>query len=118
VAGVWAVAATAVALIALLDNSQDEAAKRAGDAETRSADVERKLNDRVDELETRLEDVPRAGDVSNLQERLKRTEERVGAATEAGDKADTAVNDLEGRIEQLERDAKAAAANTSGGGSP
>ena len=75
VAGVWAVAATAVALIALLDPSGDDAEKRAGGAEERIADIERSLDRRVEELEGRIDNLPQSADVSKLQDRLAKAED-------------------------------------------
>ena len=70
VAGVWAVAATAIALIALLDTSDGDAREQADRATARAATTERTLDRRIDALERRLEDLPRSEDVSELQERL------------------------------------------------
>ena len=64
VAGVWAVAATAVGLIALLDTSGDDASERAGNAEASVEQTERELDKRMDELEGQLDDLPQSADVS------------------------------------------------------
>ena len=105
VAGVWAVAATAVALIALLDTSGDDAERTATGAVSSAAEVREAqdgLDRRLDELDTRLGDLPQAEDVSNLQTRLSKMEaDSKKALTDAGNAEDT-VTDLEDRVKALE----------------
>lgn len=112
VSAVWAVAATAVALIALLDPSDDDAAKRAGDAQSRATAVERPLDRRLDDLESRLEGLPQTSDVSRLGDRLKAAEDKAASATEDASSAKSATDDLEERVEQLEDDAGSADGQT------
>lgn len=104
VAVVWAVAATAVALIALLDTSQNDAEQEAEDTSRRVTRVERTLDGRIDALEKRLDELPRSEDVSKLEGRLTRAERTVSAASRNARSADRTVTDLEGRIEQLEEE--------------
>lgn len=115
VAGVWAVAATAVALIALLDTSGDDAERTAAgavDSATEVREAQRRLDARLDQLDGRLDGLPQADDVSSLQSRIQRIEtDAKEAATDAGS-ADDKVTDLEDRVQSLE-DAPA----DSGGGS-
>ena len=105
VAGVWAVAATAVALIALLDTSGDDAERTAAGAANSATEVraaQDKLEERLDELDSRLEDVPQAADVSNLQSRLSKVEgDAKKASTDAGNAQDK-LTDLEDRVKALE----------------
>lgn len=115
VVAVWAVAATAVGLIALLDTSADDSAKRAGHAEARVARAERVLDKRIDDLESSLADLPQAGDVTRLQTRLARAEDDASKAAGDAKSADQKVTDLEDRVKQLE-DASRAAAGTGGKG--
>jgi septal ring factor EnvC (AmiA/AmiB activator) len=110
VAGVWAVAATAVALIALLDD--DEAAQPRDDASRVAADLaerQRSLDDRLGQLERRVRDSASGEDLQRLDRRLQELEDDVSsasdAAADAGDAADALgnrVDDLESRIESLE----------------
>jgi hypothetical protein len=102
VAGVWAVAATAVALIALLDSSDSDARKEADEAAGRVTRTERKLGRRLDALETRLEGLPRSEDVSKLQGRLARAETDASKAAESARSADEKVGELEDRVQALE----------------
>ena len=107
VAGVWAVAATAIGLIALLDTSDSEAEKDADAAAARVAKAERTLDGRLDALEKRLDQVPQSDDVERLQERLTRAERSASQAAESSKGADRKVTDLEDRVQQLEEDAGA-----------
>ena len=102
VAGVWAVAATAIALIALLDTSDRNAQKVADDAAGRVTRTERKLGARIDGLEKRLEDLPRSGDVSKLQGRLSRAESDASKAADDAKSAVEKVAELEKRVKTLE----------------
>jgi len=105
VAGVWAVAATAVALIALLDTSGDDAERTATGAASSAAEVRQaqdRLDKRLDELDGRLADLPQADDVSNLQTRLSKIEgDAKKASTDAGN-ADDKLTDLEDRVKAIE----------------
>ena len=111
VAGVWAVAATAVALIALLDTSRGDAERKADAAGERVSRVERDvrglrgLDARVDDLESRLGDLAPTADVTKLQDRVARAEEDASKAAEQSEGADETLTDLEDRVQQLEDDA-------------
>ncbi len=116
VAGVWAIAATAVALIALLDNSGDDASKRAGSAEDQIERVERELDGRIDDLEAQLKDLPQSADVSKLEDRLAKAEKDASAAARDAKSAEDTATDLEDRVETLEDDAAAGGDSGSGDG--
>ena len=105
VAAVWAVAATAIALIALLDRSDSRAEKDADAAVDRIARSERTLDGRLDALESRLDDLPQSDDVARLQQRLTRAEKSATDAAQSSKGADEALGDLEDRVNQLEEDA-------------
>ena len=105
VAGIWAVAATAVALIALLDTSGSEAERDAETVADRVAKVERTLDGRLDALETRLDELARSEDVSRLEDRLVRAERSASQAAASSRDAGKTVRELEDRVTQLEEDA-------------
>jgi TolA-binding protein len=94
VAAIWAVAATALAVIALLEANKDDSAEQ-----TRAAGelgrVQRQLNSRIDDLESRIAELPTTDDVSKLDGRLK-------AVEDAADKSATATERLSGRVDDLE----------------
>jgi TolA-binding protein len=112
VAGVWAVAATALAVFALIQaNEEDEAGRQeaAGQLER----VQRQLDERIDGLEGRIENLPTAEDVSNLDERLGQLEDDASRAVQNAERLGGRLDELEGRVDQLEQDvAEAAEAGT------
>jgi chromosome segregation ATPase len=102
VAGVWAVAATAIALIALLDTSDSDAQKEADDAAGRVAKTERELDARIDALEKKVDALPTSQDTSKLEERLSAAEADASKASKDAKDASTKVSDLEDRVKTLE----------------
>ena len=106
VAGVWAIAATAVGLIALLDTSGDAAQRAAGQAAGRVATLERgqaRLARRARDLQRRLAEVPSARDTETLEQRVAAAEkDSAGAASDAKAAGDRA-GKLERRIATLEQ---------------
>jgi chromosome segregation ATPase len=73
VAGVWAVAATAIAVLAFLAANDDDA-QQLSDSTNRARRVERRLHAQVDQLEARLAKVPESSDVQDLEKRLGHVE--------------------------------------------
>ena len=110
VTGVWAVAATAVALIALLDEGDTGAKNDSAANSRRISQVERALDRRLDDLEGQMEGTAKADDVSKLQERLAKSEDDASQAKSDADKAKEDLADLDDRVTTLEED--------SGGSSP
>jgi len=117
VAAVWATAATAIAVIALLaadkardDNSEAErqSARTAGQIST----GQRRLDARLDELERRLEQLPSAQELSDLTDALKRADQANGRTEDKVDELTGSVDDLETRVESLEEAAADTAAQT------
>ena len=112
VAGVWAVAATAVALIALLDSSKGDTEQRASDAQQRAAEVEKRaikldrdqkgFATRIDEVESRLGALAPLTDVSKLQDRVGRAEENASEANDRVGGSSDKVKSLEDRVAALE----------------
>jgi methyl-accepting chemotaxis protein len=101
VAAVWAVAATALAVIALLEANKDDN----GD-QTRAAGelgrVQRQLNSRMDDLESRVEELPTNDAVSKLDGRLKAVEDATDKSATDTERLSGRVDDLEGRVDDLE----------------
>jgi TolA-binding protein len=101
VAAVWAVAATALGVIALLEANKDDSADQ-----TRAAGelgrVQQQLNSRIDDLESRIDELPTSDDVSKLDDRLKTVEDKVDKSTAASDRLSSRVDDLDGRVDDLE----------------
>ena len=102
VAAVWAVAATALAVFALIEaNKEDEGARTQAAGEL--GRVQRGLNDRIDDLESRVDELPTSDDLSKLDGRIKDIEDgqrQVGADIE---QLNGRLDDLETRIDELEQ---------------
>ena len=113
VAAVWAVAATALGVIALLEANKDDSADQ-----TRAAGelgrVQKQLNSRIDELEGRIDELPTSDDVSKLDGRLKAVEGKVDKSTAATDRLSSRVDDLDGRVDDLESRVEALESSDSG----
>lgn len=112
VAGIWAVAATAVALIALLDTSGGEAEQTAGDANRRVGELEKRLDGldrgvrglsaRTDDAESRLGGLAPLSDVTKLQTRVGRAEEGASAANNRSGNIRDTLRALGQRVTALE----------------
>jgi TolA-binding protein len=103
VAGVWALAATALAVFALIQaNQEDEAGREQARGEL--GRVQEQLNDRIDGLEQQIEELPTSDDVSNLEDRLAQVEDDAAQASQSAQRLGNRVDDLEGRVDQLEQD--------------
>ena len=76
VAAVWAVAATALGVIALLKANEDDSADRTA-AAGELGQVQRQLNSRIDDLESRIDELPTSDDVVEAR---RPAEERRGRA--------------------------------------
>jgi chromosome segregation ATPase len=101
VAGIWAVAATALGVIALIEANKDDSAdqtKAAGEL----GQVQRQLNSRIDDLESRIDDLPTSDDLSKLDGRLKSVEDGLDKNTTATERLSGRVDDLEGQVDDLE----------------
>jgi septal ring factor EnvC (AmiA/AmiB activator) len=103
VAGVWAAAATAIAVLALVIANQDDTEELGARTASQIGRVQRNLNERLDQIEQRLDELAPAEDVTRLDNRLKKVEE---TATKTSDRIDTVaddVDDLQSRVEELEQ---------------
>jgi len=113
VAGVWAVAATAIALIALLDTSDRDAQTRADAVAGRVDRTQRTLDGlktRFDGLKTQLDELPHATDVSKLQGRLSDAESSASKAAQDAKSAKEKAASVEKRVKVLEDSAGSAGA--------
>ena len=110
VAGVWAVAATAVAIIALLDQSDSDANRRSGDAARSVTELREQVNRRVDAVESKVNGLPTSDDLQRLQSRVASTEDKANQASDDAKASRDSLKDLEDRVNTLE--------DQSGGGNP
>jgi TolA-binding protein len=100
VVAVWAVAATALGVIALIEANQDDDGKGTVSA-GELARIQRALNARIDRLESRLAELPTSDDVSKLDGRLKAVENGADKAVANTDRLRGRIDDLEGRVDDL-----------------
>jgi TolA-binding protein len=101
VAAVWAVAATAIAVFALLEANKDDS----GDRDRAAGElgrVQRQLNERIDDLEARMDELPTSEDLSKLDGRLSEVEDGADQAATQSERLTGRVDELEGRIDELE----------------
>jgi septal ring factor EnvC (AmiA/AmiB activator) len=103
VAGVWAVAATAVAIIALLDNDNSSSKDRTADLAAQVSRLQRGLDKRIDDLKDQVEALPRNEDVSKLERRIAKVEDQSSSTAADAKKASDKVSDLDNRVKTLER---------------
>ena len=101
VTAVWAVAATALGVIALIQaNKDDEAGKTQSAADL--AQVQKDLNGRIDDLKAQVDALPTSDDVSKLDGRIKDLEKQADSTSSDIDKLNGRVDDLEQRVDDLE----------------
>jgi septal ring factor EnvC (AmiA/AmiB activator) len=102
VAGVWAVAATAIAVFALIEANKDDDAART-QAAGELGRVQRSLNARIDELEKRVEELPTSDAIDKLDSRLKDVEGASDKTSTDIERLGNRLDDLEGRVDDLEQ---------------
>lgn len=105
VAGVWAVAASAIAIIALLSANNNDQPKRSPGAvtSTQLTGVQRDLDQRIDALEKKVKAAPSSSDVSKLQDRLKTVEDRSDSTRSDLKAVRSDLSDLTKRVDALEK---------------
>ena len=102
VAAVWAVAATALAVFALIEaNKEDEGARTQAAGEL--GRVQRGLNDRIDDLESRVDELPTSDDLSKLDGRIQDIEEAADKSAAGTERLGGRLDDLETRVDELEQ---------------
>jgi septal ring factor EnvC (AmiA/AmiB activator) len=102
VTAVWAVAATALGVFALIEANKDDDSGRTQSAAD-LARVQKDLNSRIDDLESRVDDLPTSDDLSKLDGRIKDLENKADKATSDLDKLNGRADDLEQRVGDLEQ---------------
>jgi septal ring factor EnvC (AmiA/AmiB activator) len=101
VTAVWAVAATALGVFALVEaNQQEEANQERAAGEL--GRVQRQLNDRIADLEKRVDGLPTSEDVQDLDSRLGRVEDDAGATADSLEKLTDRVDGIERDLNDLE----------------
>jgi septal ring factor EnvC (AmiA/AmiB activator) len=101
VAAVWAVAATALGVIALIQaNKEDDSGRTQTAADI--ARVQKDLNSRLDDLEQRVGELPTSDDLSKLDGRIQDVEKKADTTGSDIEKLNGRVDDLEQRVDDLE----------------
>jgi septal ring factor EnvC (AmiA/AmiB activator) len=106
VTAVWAVAATALGVFALIEANKDDDSART-QAAGELGRVQRSLNDRIDELQSRIDDLPTSDDLSKLDGRIKDLENAGDKTSADVERLGNRVDDLESRVDQLEQASEA-----------
>jgi predicted nuclease with TOPRIM domain len=107
VTGVWAVAATAIAVIALVTANRDDDEEQNARTASQITQVQNQLTERMDELEGRLDELAPAEDVTRLDNRLKKVEDAASRTSGRLDALGDDLDDLQSRVEELEQQAEA-----------
>ena len=114
VAAVWAVAASAIAVIALLEaRSEDEPEGPSPASESQLARVRDDLTKRIDELEQQITQLPATDDVRKLDQRLKKVEDAAADTRADVRKVRSDLDALTTRVEDVEQAQEDAAADDS-----
>ena len=101
VAAVWAAAATALGVIALIQaNKEDDSGRTRSAADL--ARVQRDLAGRIDDLKAQVDELPTSDDLSNLDNRIKDVEKKADSTGSDIEKLNGRIDDLEQRLDDLE----------------
>src|SRR3954447_12610696 len=105
VAGVWAVAASAIAVIALIsgNDSNKSSDKTSTDLSGQVARIQRDLNKRIDDVNSKIQQLPTSDDVSKLGNDVKSAQDKADQAGADAKDARTKISDLESRVRALEQ---------------
>jgi septal ring factor EnvC (AmiA/AmiB activator) len=102
VAGVWAVAATALAVFALIEaNKNDDTARTQAAGEI--GRVQRQLNARMDDLEQRVDELPTSDAINKLDSRLQYLEDSSDKVGTDIERLGNRLDDVESRVDDLEQ---------------
>jgi septal ring factor EnvC (AmiA/AmiB activator) len=111
VTAVWAVAATAIAVLAYLSANDDDEAQIA-DAGARASAVQRRVNQQVREFDQRLANLPQSTEVEGLDKRLKRIEKVFSRQDRQLVSVGTQLKEIDARLNALEDEAPVDGQNT------
>jgi archaellum component FlaC len=103
VTAVWAVAATALAVFALLEANKDEDNGQEQRVAGELGRVQRGLNERIDELESRVDELPTSDDLSKLDGRIKDIETAADRTQSDVEKLNGRLDDVEARVDEVEQ---------------
>ena len=101
VAAVWAVAATAISVLAFITASDDDD-RRLAETNDRAQSIQLRVNRQVEQLEERLENLPQSGAVDRVRLNVTQLSRAVTRHGRQLLSADNQLKDLRSRIEALE----------------
>src|SRR5215203_100531 len=105
VTAVWAVAATAIAVIALVAANDESESRAAGEQAAEDiARVQNELTDRIDELESRVDELPSSEDLDRLDQRVGKVEDASSAASDSVERLSGRLDEVESGLDDLERE--------------
>jgi septal ring factor EnvC (AmiA/AmiB activator) len=102
VVAVWAVAASAIGIIALVA-SDDNSSKTSSATDARIARLEHELSMRIQSLQTNTSKAASAEDVAKLDARIKSLRKDLTDATDASKSTTKDIDDLKTRVDELEK---------------
>jgi septal ring factor EnvC (AmiA/AmiB activator) len=114
VAGVWALAATAIAVIALIKASDERPSGDRADTARQIAEAERALDHRIDSLRSQIQTLPSSQDLSRVEQRLRRAEDDAKKASNDVQTASAKLDDLSKRVDGLAKSQAGAAPGQNG----
>jgi septal ring factor EnvC (AmiA/AmiB activator) len=109
VALAWAVAASAIAVIALIQAGKDDNSAKTQTQTTQTvspkelADFEKQVNDRLDAFSRRLNDTASAADLQKLDKRLATVEDDLSQVQDDTGKTDDGVTKLQADVKDLQQ---------------
>jgi predicted nuclease with TOPRIM domain len=118
VLSIWALAATAIAVIAFMEARDAKSEQDSSQAATR-ADIERvqqRLRDDVDELRTDVDRLPTQAEYSQLQTRLRKAQRDATTARDDATAASDDAAELKPKVEALERQVNSLESTADNGG--
>jgi len=101
VTAVWAVAATALGVIALIQANKDDDTGRTQTAAD-LARVQRDLAGRIDDLKAQVDELPTSDDLSKLDGRIRDVEKNADTIGSNIERLNGRLDDLEQRVDDLE----------------
>jgi hypothetical protein len=111
VAAIWAVAATAISVLAFVTANDDDA-QRAEDTSEETQAVQRRVNRQLAQLRARLAGLPQAATVEGIEQRLRSLERVKARQDKALVSIDAQLKAIRQRIDSVEQTAQDAAADS------
>jgi septal ring factor EnvC (AmiA/AmiB activator) len=111
VTAVWAIAATALGVFALIEaNKNDDAAKSRSAGELTR--LQRDLNNRIDDLESRIDELPTSDDLRKLENRVNDVEDAADKTRADSKQLQSDLDELTKRVDEVEQQQESAGTQT------